>query len=127
MSSDLSLMVEALESAYEYSEKVIDGIGGIVYNLHAGREDKALPVCIDLVDGIKWLGECFELTGPYQDAKGIKIDYSKLNEVTVQLVEALENKDYVLLGDLLEYEVVPVVQEWNDQIRQILGGNSDNQ
>lgn len=38
-------------------------------------------------------------------------DVIKLNQVLKQCVEAMENKDNILLADLLEYEVIDILTE----------------
>ena len=123
MDDNFKLMQETMESADEYIDRVHSTVGNMVYNLQGGREDKAISVCADLFEGIKWLLECFRLTLPLQETKETIVSASDINPVTVQLEEALGNKDYVLLGDLLEYELLPVMEGWKKQIGLILGRN----
>lgn len=37
------------------------------------------------------------------------------------MIEALENIDYVLIGDVLEYEILPKVEEWNQKLNLTIG------
>ncbi len=120
MNNEMELMKETIESANEYIQRVIDGIGGIVYNLQSGREEKALPLCSDLFEGLKWLIECANLTKPLQKDRGIIIDSEEINTILEDITKAFENKDYVLLADLLEYEFMPIISGWKTQFENIL-------
>lgn len=110
----LNLMNETLGSAHEYINNAIKGIESIVFNLQSGREDIALPNCTQLFEGINWLVECMDLTKPVQEKKNMIIDVSSINNINQEIIVALENNDYVLLGDLLEYELKPVLEQWKE-------------
>lgn len=112
--SQIELMKEVVESAIDYLDRVIIGIEGINEDFQRGREDRATSSIVQLVDGIQWLLQVIEGTREIQgDAT---IDASQINPVFNQLIEALENMDYVLLGDLLEYEITPVMKEWREKL-----------
>jgi hypothetical protein len=32
------------------------------------------------------------------------------------MISAFENTDYVLLGDILEYEILPILENWNEKL-----------
>jgi hypothetical protein len=42
-----------------------------------------------------------------------------LVDFTQQMVDANKNQDWVLLADLLEYEILPYYQEWSDLLPQL--------
>jgi hypothetical protein len=50
-------------------------------------------------------------------------DYTKaaeeLNEMFTEMSSVLENEDWILLADLLEYEFLPAVEKWKKVIKQI--------
>ncbi|AEV70524.1 hypothetical protein [Acetivibrio clariflavus] len=112
--SEIELKKEVIESAINYIDRMVIGIEGINGDFQEGREDKATNSMIQLIDGIQWLLQAIEGT---RDIQGeVSIDISSMNPIFNQLIEALENTDYVLLGDLLEYEVTPVIKEWKDKL-----------
>jgi hypothetical protein len=111
-----NLAKEALVDGADYVQRLLTGIDGIVDNLLAGVENVALRDFVDMVDGLQWLVEIIELTGPTQNEVGVSIDIpSNFTNVINDMVEAFENSDYVLVGDLLNYEVRPIIEQWNRQ------------
>lgn len=111
---------EVLSTASEYIEKVLVGIQQITEYFQSGREDRATNMMLDLIEGIKWLVKAIDGT---KDMHGDHfIDISAINDVLNQLVEGYENMDYVLISDLLEYELLPVVDTWSKQLKAINRG-----
>jgi hypothetical protein len=108
------LKKEIIDSAVEYIDKVLFGIEDIIEDFQSGREDKATRAMTQLVDGIQWLFQAIDGTKDVQGNNSI--DVSNTNPLLAQLIEAYENTDYVLLGDLLEYELTPVVKDWKDKL-----------
>ncbi|OPZ91437.1 MAG: hypothetical protein BWY74_01962 [Firmicutes bacterium ADurb.Bin419] len=111
---NMELKREVIDSAVEYINKVVLGIGGIVEDFQSGREDKATNTMAQLIDGLHWLLQAIEGT---KDVQGDNfIDISAVNPIFSQLTEAFENTDYVLLGDLLEYELTPIMKNWKERL-----------
>jgi hypothetical protein len=48
------------------------------------------------------------------DGKSVQDRRASLLDFTQQMVDANKNKDWVLLADLLEYEILPYYKEWSD-------------
>lgn len=117
--AEIGLMKEVVESAIEYIDRVIIGIEGINEDFQRGREDRATNSIVQLIEGIQWLLHAIEGTRAIHG--DISIDIAGINPIFNQLVEALENADYVLLGDLLEYEIIPVVKEWQEKLILVQG------
>ncbi|MGE5370800.1 MAG: hypothetical protein ACM3QZ_02320 [Solirubrobacterales bacterium] len=42
------------------------------------------------------------------------------NQILSRIMGALESKDTVLIGDLLEYELKPRINDWNDLVGRLL-------
>ena len=47
-----------------------------------------------------------------QDIPGLESSLKKLSELFSEMVDVQENEDWILLSDLLEYEFLPLVEEW---------------
>ncbi len=116
---NMELKREIINSAVEYINKVVLGIGGIIEDFQSGREDKATNTMAHLMEGLQWLLEAVEGT---KDVQGdMPIDISDVNPIFSQLIESLENTDYVLLSDLLEYELTPVMKDWEERLALVQG------
>lgn len=36
-----------------------------------------------------------------------------------EMLEGWENGDYILISDLLEYEIYPLLKEWNEELQKL--------
>jgi hypothetical protein len=50
---------------------------------------------------------------PFQNAT-VEDEVQKLSNVMDQMLKVQENEDWVMLADLLEYELIPLLKEWNE-------------
>lgn len=110
--------MEVLHTSSEYLGKLIPGINNILEFYRSGNELKANRMIIDVIDGLLWLTEAFTLT---QDIQKEKMDVSCMNEHLSEMLSAFENSDYVLLSDLLEYEVLPILKKWHLTLAKTTG------
>ena len=72
--------------------------------------------------GIDWLSQVLDMILTAKaispdtvfDGKSIQDRRASLVDLTQQMVDANKNQDWVLLADLLEYEILPYYQEWSN-------------
>ncbi len=50
---------------------------------------------------------------PFQNAT-VEDEVQKLSGVMDQMLKVQEDEDWVMLADLLEYELIPLLKEWNE-------------
>lgn len=105
--------MELVCTAADYTGRLIEGINEAVDLFHEGMEGKALDLVIQIIDGLKWTMEAITVTLDVQEEA---IDISEINDAFNAMSEALENVDYVLIADVLEYEILPKVEEWNQKL-----------
>ncbi|MGI6285517.1 hypothetical protein SEF58_06835 [Neomoorella humiferrea] len=118
------LFREALETGEEYLPRLKEGIRKVGLLFQEGKEGEAVYMFNQLLDGFEWLASVVdsfdlalkegEIVAP-ADSKiegAIKSFRTRLKE----LHDALENTDYVLIGDLLTYEFVPLMEEWENLV-----------
>lgn len=112
--------IEILRTAYEYFDKLIIGTIEAVECFHRGQEYKGFQSVVLIADGTLWLIEAIELTRQVQKeeihTEGIM---DRINEIN----EAMQKKDTVLIADLLEFEVVPILQLWQLSIQKSISLN----
>lgn len=104
---------ELLISLQEYLIRFMGGLNEIVLLFQQGEEQKSLEQMLDVIEGLAWISEAISLT---QELYSTKLDIGKINEFLIQLNEALENNDTVQIADIIEYEIIPIVAEWNEVI-----------
>ncbi|WML46083.1 hypothetical protein [Neobacillus sp. PS3-40] len=111
------IVIETLESLKEYLPQMVRGCQNTAENLQSGNEAVALQIVPDIVEGLEWTLQAIsgvKANGQLQD-----IEISTLTQHFRELVSALEMGDYVLLADLLDYEVGPVLEDWLTNITSI--------
>ncbi|AJD92139.1 hypothetical protein JMA_28220 [Jeotgalibacillus malaysiensis] len=78
--------------------------------LRQGNEYKAMNLLPELIDALSWLLSAVE--GIEKNGYNIVIDKALLTSILKEALEGLENDDNVLLADVLEYELNPMLEKW---------------
>ncbi|WP_297417061.1 hypothetical protein [Clostridium sp.] len=107
---------DALKTANEYIDNLKLGIEDLVGKINSGQENNAMLLIAEIADGLEWLINVVTLTVELH--KG-DISIESLKEKLEEVIEALENEDYVLTGDLFNYEILPILEEIQNNIRSI--------
>jgi len=111
-----------IENADAYLIRLIPGIEKSVELFRMGNEQEANKFFINIIDGIDWLSQVLDMILTAKaispdtvfDGKSIQDRRVSLVGLTQQMVDANKNQDWVLLADLLEYEIRPYYQEWSN-------------
>jgi len=111
-----------IENADAYLIRLIPGIEKSVELFRLGNEQEANKFFINIIDGIDWLSQVLDMILAAKsispdtvfDGKSIQDRQASLMDLTQQMVDANKNQDWVLLADLLEYEILPNYQEWSN-------------
>ena len=111
--SRMEQKLEALQTANEYMEKLVDGMNQCIQFYRVGDIGSANHYLLLIIDGLEWLLDVIRLT---QDIRKKPIDIESFRQILTEIVEALENSDTTLIADLLEYEVLEQVVSWQEII-----------
>lgn len=111
--------VEVLITANEYLFNLEKGIEQIIDYIENGNEVKACELIADASEGIGWIIDVVKLTKEIH--RGV-LDIGTIEENIVEIVEALESEDYILVGDLFNYEVLPILEKLHKEIEKIIKG-----
>ncbi|WP_099190210.1 hypothetical protein [Tepidibacter mesophilus] len=110
--------LEILKTIGEYLGKLIQDIGDTIELFQNGNEGKGNERVVEIIQALKDITEGIDITSDIQNGK---IDISEINEQLMEMVCALENRDYVLIADLLEYEINPILEKWQNKITDMIG------
>ena len=110
----MSEKIEALGSANEYLFNLKNGINTVVKLINEEKESEGLGMIPDVADGIAWVLDVARLT---EDIIGGIEGLSEINSFLSEIVEALENEDYILVSDLFNYEILPILENLHQSIR----------
>ena len=105
--------LQILKDAKEYIDRLNEGILIIIDNIRGGKLNKAYQLFIQVIEGLEWLCDIITLT---QDVQEDKMKVEDIKELSLEMIEAMENKDNVLLADLLEYELIDRLNIWKEQL-----------
>ena len=111
-----------IENADAYLIRLIPGIEKSVELFRMGNEQEANKFFVKIVDGIDWFSQVLDIILTAKEispetvfeGKSIQDRRTSLVGLTQQMVDANKNQDWVLLADLLEYEILPYYQEWSN-------------
>ena len=125
--STLSIIIDQnVDNADDYLIRLIPGIEKAVELFRTGNEQEANQFFINIIDGMDWFSQVLDMILAAKEisldtvigGKSIQDRQSSLVDFTQQMVDANKNKDWVLLADLLEYEILPYYKEWSDFLPQ---------
>ena len=125
--STLSGIIEKnIENADAYLIRLIPGIEKTVELFRMGNEQEANQFFIKVIDGIDWFSQVLGMIIAAKEispdtvigGKSVRDWQTDLVDFTQQMVDANKNKDWVLLADLLEYEILPYYKEWSNLLPQ---------
>lgn len=99
-----------LITAKEYMENLLKGLEKIsVRFINADKE--AIKDLLPLIEGIDYICKVLYLV------KVEETTIEVLNNYLNEIINALENEDYILVGDLIKYELIPILDEVNSILK----------
>ena len=108
---------DTLKGVSDYIVNLINGIEKAVKYCQAGEERKACDLILPISDGIQWINDALMVT---KDMHKQDINLKDMNEKLSEIVVALENGDFILIGDLFQYELIPIFEDIQKNINKVL-------
>ena len=115
------LVATNLANALDYLKKLIPGFEQAADLFRTGNEQEANKYYLQILDGIDWFSQVVsvimspdegETKLPDTDDESLEVRQKKLTDLMSQMLEANQNQDWVLLADILEYEMVTFYKDW---------------
>ena len=111
------LVATNLSNALDYLEKLIPGFDQAADLFRMGNEQEANKFYIQILDGMDWFSEVINIVMDSEFKRSapedtLRLRQAKLTDLMNQMLEANKNQDWVLLADILEYEMIPFYKEW---------------
>jgi len=126
------ILEKNIANAEDYLKKLIPGIQKASDLFRSGNEQEANKFLVNIVDGMEWFSQVTDSIAKAVDfqsgdlifaGKTFQERQDHLVELTRQMVEANQNQDWVLIADLLEYEILPYYTDWEEQLPKIYRRN----
>lgn len=112
--------IEALKSGIAYIDNIKIETENLVDKINSGEENNAMNIIIKVADRIESLIEILRLTSDIY--KG-EILIKNMNEKLAEIIEAFQNEDYVLIGDLFNYEFLPAIESIQCDMKKVVEYN----
>ena len=117
------LMANNLSNAKEYLEKLIPGFQKAADLFRMGNEQEAHKFYLQILDGIDWISQVVQTVVNSRNkelvGQDLKDRQERLTGLMTQMLEANQNQDWVLLADLLEYEMIPFYENWQEALSKM--------
>ena len=110
------IMEQTIAEAHHYGRKLVNACSMISDCFQQGQQQEGIVVLGQLIEGMEWFSKAVYLTRPLHAESQIAINFGQFPEILHPLVEAMKNKDYTLLADLLCHEVQPVLHSWAEEL-----------
>ncbi|VAX21671.1 hypothetical protein MNBD_NITROSPINAE02-790 [hydrothermal vent metagenome] len=123
--------IELIARMEIYLASFSDGLTEVADRFRAGAIEEANAMLVSVIEGLQSLTELVETAKEFSgsDPGSLKVGEEDLSVHETRLIGILENlhdaqeaKDWVVVADLLEYELGPSIDEW----REILPRLSDS-
>lgn len=123
------LMREILQSTILYLERSLPALEKLAESFYSEVNADTWQDLSDFLEGLQWLVQSIETMDGVSGLADIVADYEQWNRyskavrelqpIAAELDEPLQHEDYVGVGDVLLYEVVPLMQELLQNIPSI--------
>jgi len=100
---------EIYEEAARYLGALEQGTATCAEHFSKLENAKGLELLVQMIEGLEWM---IGAMGATKTLHTVQVDAKAADQVFGEMVQALENQDYPLCGELLEYELLPVLEQW---------------
>ena len=104
------LIIEVIESYNNYIALLPIGCLNIANSFRDEQLQKGLTDIKDFSEGVIWVIEVADLL--QKNEIRVETYIEKIQGFLVEINEALENEDYILVADLFEYEIAPYFEAY---------------
>lgn len=131
------LIDDVIYDSGEYIVKAIPLIERLSVSFKKNPTEKSWQELGNLFSGIEWILETYRNIDQYKNLSELVSNYYIWNEYVVELeklkqslpdfFEAINNKDTILIGDILEYEINPLFESISEKLDKLAKKDVNNQ
>ncbi|GKV64861.1 MULTISPECIES: hypothetical protein [unclassified Sporosarcina] len=112
---------DLLLSAEEYTQRAIPELAPLAEAFYDNPQPETWTTLDQLLGGLQWINEMLMTIGKSMAVpsnwQGYLAVSDKMQEDIQSLAEAIENEDNVLIGDIIQYELLPNFEELEKEIQ----------
>lgn len=123
------LVNDVIYSSYSYTERATPLIEKLSTSFRKGPTEGSWNELDNLFSGIEWILESYSNIDKYSNLNELISNYYIWNEYVVEIekiritlpdfLDAVKNKDSVLISDILIYEINPIFQAMNEKLKEM--------
>ncbi|MDK2961311.1 MAG: hypothetical protein PWP20_437 [Eubacteriaceae bacterium] len=131
-----TLISDTIASAFEYIARNTALVKALAESFYQSPQQETWQSLSDLFEGIGWLLDVTSRIDQFDQLSNYVLDYSIWNEyvqtakgldnLLSEMEEAMVNKDHVLIGDLILYEILPVFETAEEKLRFLMPGGENH-
>lgn len=128
--SEKEISQEIILSTLDYLDRAVLEIEGLSNEFYKSPSENSWVKVMDLIEGIKWIMDTFNILDGNKDIENIVSSYEKWNlyaknihqleELLIEFEEILENNDFVSIADILSYEIIPLFEEMKETLGELI-------
>jgi hypothetical protein len=115
---------DLLLSTEEYIERAIPELTVLYDEFYDNPKSETWERLDQLLGGLQWLDEMLLLIGKSGAVPSNWVAYMTLSATMQKEIRnlsiAIENNDYILIGDIIQYELVPNFESLNTEVKQTI-------
>ena len=116
------MFFKMIKSASDYLERALPQIQTLADEFYQTPTENTWTRFVQLLDGMSWLTECMEL---FNQRSREVIQIGEFKEKLDELENAVKNSDLILIGDLITYEVLPILEAFSKTVYSSLAERND--
>lgn len=118
------IALEAIQEMNEYMERLKSGVIVLVEEINNGDDQQKISkITLDAINGLEWIYNIFDsienVSGINYGEIGFQKPFDKFQDILRDILESLEDKDSMLLADLMEYEIPDIIDEIREYLPKI--------
>ncbi|WP_422446918.1 hypothetical protein [Thermoanaerobacterium sp. DL9XJH110] len=125
-SKPYELVWEGILTAEDYLKKLVEALKKIVDLIYEDKEGEAISLYINAIEGMDWFSHIIvglntwgiDEAGSFSGMFGEEVNEYK--NILTNLLQAWENRDMVLIRDITEYELIPVLEKWECTVDEVI-------
>lgn len=103
-------IIEVRNDLMKYLPKLEKGLMAILNKFKNEKESKAFSELTDALEGFTWILNVAQIIEPDL------IDIFEFNDILETLLDAIENKDIETISDVIEFELIDLVIQWQEEL-----------
>jgi len=122
-------IADLLNDAKEYLVRAVNLLPELAGTLREGKRQEVMLEVVNLIEGLQYLQKLFDAAAAFAepeenwlvDEDPATVILESFHSSCYELIEALEQQDYILLGDLMEFSLPEGLQEYSRLLDALQG------